>query len=206
MSAVDYELATSLGSATIHEAAGRTGALRADLLPANHPWSAAGPAFTVNCPCGDNLWLHRAIYEAAPGDVLVVATGDVVPRWGYWGEILSVAARERRLGALVLEGGSRDHGELARVGFPVWSIGRCVRGTIKDDGREGGSLREPIQIGDVTISHGDLVVADFDGVVVVEAARAATVVRAGEDRRTKEAGVMAQLAEGRSTLELFDLP
>ena len=205
MSAVDYEVAASLGSATIHEAAGRTGALRADLLPANHQGSAAGPAFTVNCPDGDNLWLHRAIYAAAPGDVLVVATGDVVPRWGYWGEIMSVAARERRLGALVLEGGSRDHGELAHVGFPIWSIGRCIRGTVKDHDREGGSLGEPIQIGDVTIAHGDLVVADIDGVVVVEAARAATVVSAGEDRRVKEAGVLAQLVGGRSTLELFDL-
>ena len=70
MSAVDYEVAASLGSATIHEAAGRIGALRADLLPANHQGSAAGPAFTVRCPDGDNLWLHRAIYAAAPGDVL----------------------------------------------------------------------------------------------------------------------------------------
>lgn len=59
MSAVDYEVAASLGRAIIHE--------------------AAGPAFTVNCPEGDNLWLHRAIYAAAPGDVLVLATGDVVP-------------------------------------------------------------------------------------------------------------------------------
>ncbi|MEM9816390.1 MAG: RraA family protein, partial [Cyanobacteria bacterium P01_D01_bin.6] len=29
----------------------------------------AGPAFTVQCPPGDNLMLHAAIYRAAPGDV-----------------------------------------------------------------------------------------------------------------------------------------
>lgn len=205
MSAVDYLLAGSLGSATIHEAAGRTGALRPDLLPAGHQVSVAGPAFTVQCPDGDNLWLHRAIYAATPGDVIVAATGDEAPRWGYWGEIMSVAARERGLAALVLEGGSRDHGELAHLGFPVWSLGRCIRGTVKDAGRDGGALGIPIRIGDISIAPGDLVVADFDGVAVVESSQAPHVVPAGESRRVKEAEAIAQLISGRSSLEIFSL-
>lgn len=205
MSEVDYQAAAGLGSATVHEAAGRVGALRADLLPVAASMSAAGPAFTVQCLDGDNLWLHRAIYAASPGDVIVAGVGDDAPRWGYWGEIMSVAARERRLAGLVLEGGSRDHAELAAVGFPVWSLGRCIRGTVKDPTRVGGSLAHPITIGDVVIRPGDLIVADFDGVVAIEGAGASEVLVAAEQRRVKEAGVMAALVTGRTTLELFDL-
>ena len=65
MTAVDYRRAADLGSATVHEAAGRVGALRSDLLPAADTMRAAGPAFTVQCLDGDNLWLHRAIYAAS---------------------------------------------------------------------------------------------------------------------------------------------
>ena len=68
--------AAALGSATLHEAAGRIGALPAPLRPVACGMRIAGPAFTVRCPPGDNLWIHRAIYAARPGDVLVVATGN----------------------------------------------------------------------------------------------------------------------------------
>src|SRR2546426_12794749 len=105
---VDFGAALALGSATLHEAAGRRGALRPLILPVAPGMRVAGPAFTVQSPPGDNLWLHRGIYAAAPGDVLVVATGDSAPRWGYWGEIMTVAAMARGLVGLVLQGGSRD--------------------------------------------------------------------------------------------------
>lgn len=204
MSGPDYALAAVLGSATIHEAAGRIGALRSDLLPAG-PFRAAGPAFTVQCPDGDNLWLHRAIYQAAPGDIIVAATGDEQPIWGYWGEIMSVAARERSIAGLVLEGGSRDHEELTAVGFPVWSLGRCIRGTVKDRERPEGAFASEVVIGGEAVRSGDLVVADLDGVAVVPAADAASVIAAGEQRRVKEARVMEALAGGATTLEIFDL-
>ncbi|WP_117000311.1 RraA family protein [Desertimonas flava] len=202
---LDLTQAAALGSATVHEAAGRVGALRADMLPAAHAVSAAGPAFTVQCPSGDNLWLHRAIAAASPGDVLVVATGDDRARWGYWGEIMSVAARERGLAGLVLEGGSRDHGELAHVGFPVWSLGRCITGTVKDPDRDGGALCGPIRVGDVSVRPGDLIVADVDGVVVIERAGASDVIAAAARRRIDETRIIAELVAGRTTLDLLGL-
>jgi 4-hydroxy-4-methyl-2-oxoglutarate aldolase len=119
---------------------------------------------------------------------------------------MSVAARERGLAGLVLEGGSRDHAELAAVGLPVWSLGRCIRGTVKDPSRPGGSLGHPITIGDVVIRPGDLIVADLDGVVAIDRAGACDVLVAAEQRRVREAGVMAALIAGRTTLDdLFDL-
>ncbi|MEM9610325.1 MAG: 4-hydroxy-4-methyl-2-oxoglutarate aldolase [Actinomycetota bacterium] len=200
-----FTIASVLGSATIHEAAGRIGALPPAILPADPTWQIAGPAYPVRCPPGDNLWLHRALYAAEPQDVLVVETGDTEPEWGYWGEILSTAAKTRRLGGLVLQGGSRDHAHLPTVDFPVFSLGRCIRGTIKDRELDHGRLGEPIEIGGVAITAGDLVVGDVDGVVVIPEADAEAVIEGGEERELAERAAMERIRGGETTLSLFGL-
>jgi len=204
MTALDLDAASALGAATLHEAAGRIGALRSDIHAVDPSMRLAGPAFTVTTPPGDNLWIHRAVYAARPGDVLIVATGDAGPRWGYWGEILSVAALERGLGGLVLEGGSRDHDQLRSLGFPVFSLGACIRGTVKDlsDQRR---LNAPIEIYGLAISPGDLVVGDADGVVVLPGGQAAHAVAAGQQREDKERTIMTQIRSGATTLDLLGL-
>lgn len=44
----------------------------------------AGPAFTVQCPPGDNLMLHAAIHRAEPGSVIVVESGDLDYALAAW--------------------------------------------------------------------------------------------------------------------------
>lgn len=197
--------ARELGSATLHEAAGRIGQLPPGLRPVAPEMRVAGPAFTVTCPPGDNLWIHRAIYAAEPGDIVVVATGDATAAWGYWGEILSVAATAAGLGGLVIEGGSRDHAALPSVGFPVFSLGAAIRGTVKDRRLDHGRLAEPIRLGETTVHPGDLVVGDVDGIVTIRPAAAPDTVRLGHARVAKEATVMEALRSGARTLDLYDL-
>jgi 4-hydroxy-4-methyl-2-oxoglutarate aldolase len=197
--------AARLGASTVHEAAGRIGALPSAVtaLYREQP-SVAGPAATVLCPDGDNLWLHRAIYAAAPGEVLVVEVGTGED-YGYWGEIMATAARERGIAGLVISGCVRDAVQIQRLGFPVFSTGTCIRGTVKDPKRPG-ALGARLRLGDVLVSPGDLVVGDADGVVVVPRDAAEQAVAAGDARERKEAGVMDQLRAGGSTLDIFGLP
>ena len=197
--------AARLGSATIHEAAGRIGALPAAIRPVDPTWRIAGPARTVDCLTGDNLAIHHAIYAATPGEILVVRTGDAEPIWGYWGEIMSWAAHSRRLGGLVLQGGSRDHALLPTVGFPVFSLGSCIRGTIKNAPHPTSAVDAAIRIGEIDINSGDLVIGDLDGVAIVPAAAAIEVITQGQLREAKEADVIARLQAGATTLDLFDL-
>ena len=70
--------ARRLGTATLHEASGQRGALPSAINPISSAMRLAGPAFTVATPPGNNLWIHRALAAAAPGDVLVVATSGEV--------------------------------------------------------------------------------------------------------------------------------
>lgn len=198
------ERALSFGSATLHEAGGRIGALPGRLRPAFPGARLAGRALPVLAPVGDNLWIQRAIYAAEPGDVLVVAT-TAPEEYGYWGEILSEAAKARGLSGLVIDGGVRDTVELGAVGFPVFSSTICIRGTLKDPASPG-VIGQPVTLGGIAVAKGDLVVGDADGVVAVPAGRVDEVLAASEARVAKEADIITQLRAGASSLDLYALP
>lgn len=196
--------AARLSSATFHEAAGKRGALPAAIKPLAPHVTVCGRAFPVLSPPGDNLWLHRGIYAAAPGDVLVVDVGDGV-EYGYWGEVMAVAAQARGIAGLILNGGVRDSQRMVAIGFPVFSAAVAIRGTAKDpDGR--GSVGMPVTIGDVTIGHGDLVFGDCDGVFVLPAADAEGAIVDSERRDAAEQTIFARLRGGESSIDIYDLP
>ncbi|QTO23308.1 4-carboxy-4-hydroxy-2-oxoadipate aldolase/oxaloacetate decarboxylase [Burkholderia seminalis] len=195
------ERARAFDTATLHEAAGKRGALPSAIKPVAPGFRLAGPALTVHGPSGDNLWLHRAIYAAQPGDVLVVNVSGVTEH-GYWGEVMSTAARVRGLAGLVIDGCVRDGALLAAVGFPVFARGLCIRGTGKDFNAHGFINRATL-IGDVIVQPGDLVVGDADGVVVLARDSAAATLEAAQLRADAERAILARLAHGESTLAIY---
>lgn len=194
---------TAFPTATLFEAAGGHGALPSAIKPVVPGWRIEGPAFPVQSPPADNLWLHRAIYAASPGDILVVHVGDHHEA-GYWGEIMSTAAQVRGLGGLVIDGCVRDALDLAQLGFPVFARGLCMRGTGKDRDARGAS-GAPVTIGGITIAKGDLIVGDADGVVAIRADRVAATLDRAAARAAQEAAIVARLKRGETTLSLYDL-
>lgn len=194
--------ASRMASSTLHEALGRIGALPSAIKPVAANMRVCGPAVVVHSPGGDNLWLHRALYIAGPGDVLVVHVSGK-PDFGYWGEIMSTAARERGLGGLVIDGCVRDADQLEALGFPVFAAGLCIRGTGKDAGARGW-INYPVRLGDVVVQPGDLIVGDRDGVVSVPHARAAEAISSAAAREARETTVMQRLRSGERTLELYN--
>ena len=188
-------------SATLLEAAHKRGALPSAIKPVHCGFSVCGPAITVHSPPGDNLWLHRAMVLAQPGDVLVVYTSDCYEA-GYWGEVMSTAARHKQLGGLVIDGCVRDVDLLGEIGFPVFARGLCIRGTTKDfDAR--GWINHPVRIGDVVVRAGDLVVGDADGVVVVEQDKIAQTLEEAGEREAREAKILERIAQGEATLDIY---
>lgn len=195
---------SGLSAATVHEAYGGRGALPSAIKPVHPRLRVCGPAFTVDCPPGDNLWLHRAIYAAGPGDVLVADTRGHTEA-GYWGEILSHAAVARQLGGLVIAGGVRDIEEISALGFPVFAANVCLRGTVKDP-QADGQLGEPIRIGDVAVRNGDAVIGDADGVVIVAAEDVEAAAVSALARLAAERDMVERLRSGESTLGILGLP
>jgi 4-hydroxy-4-methyl-2-oxoglutarate aldolase len=196
--------AASLGTATLHEAAGRIGALPAGIRCLTPGLVLAGRAVTVTGPPADNLWLHRAVTVAGEGDVLVVVTGSFYEA-GYWGEVLSHAARARRLAGVVIDACVRDGGQLGEIGLPVFGRGFCMRGTSKHaDG--AGAINGPLTVGDVVVSPGDFVMGDVDGVLVLPSGSLDETVERAMTRQHREVQIISALRAGATTLDLYGLP
>jgi 4-hydroxy-4-methyl-2-oxoglutarate aldolase len=190
--------ATKIASSTLHEAAGRIGALPAAIKPVAPGMKVCGPAFPVKGPPLDNLALHLGIDEAKPGDVIVADVGGHY-EGGYFGEVMCTSAMGLKLGGLVIDGCVRDGAELAQMGWPVFARGLAMRGTLKD---LNGDLyiNQRIALGEAIVEPGDLVVGDTDGVVVIPKAIAADVIEAGKAREARERETMEKLKDGATTL------
>jgi 4-hydroxy-4-methyl-2-oxoglutarate aldolase len=189
----------SLGAATLSESGAEP--MHPRLRAAWTGARLAAPAFTVQCPPGDNLAIHVAVVAAPPGRALVVQV-DGIPERGYWGEVLATAAEARGLSGLVIDAGVRDVDALAAHGFPVFSRCIAMRGTVKE---AGGTVGGAVQVGDVAVHSGDWVVGDADGVAVIPATALDDVVERARARAEKERGLFARLREGATTIDLLAL-
>lgn len=194
-----HDILLALGAATMAESGGRP--LSPGLSPVWTGAALAAPAFPVRCLMGDNLAVHHSVTAAPPGSALVVAV-DGEPELGWWGEVLTVAAVSRGLLGLVIDACVRDTQAITERGFPVWARGVALPGARKE---VAGSVGAPISIRGVEVRAGDWVVADADGVVIIDAGSVDTVAEAGQARADKEAAMFEDLQAGRTTVELLGL-
>lgn len=197
-SAEEVALAKSVTPATIHEAQGRKGALDPAIKPIKPGLTVCGPAVTVSCTPGDNIMLIAAINEAQPGDVLVVSAGGNRPQGGF-GEVLATACAARGIAGLIIDACVRDGAAIRAMGFPVFSTGLAMQGTVKET---LGTVNAPIVIGGIIVHPGDILSGDDDGVVCLPRRDITRVGTLSRDKEAKEAEVMQALKEGASILEI----
>ncbi|MBI4634254.1 MAG: 4-carboxy-4-hydroxy-2-oxoadipate aldolase/oxaloacetate decarboxylase [Deltaproteobacteria bacterium] len=199
---VPAELVTrykDLSSATVYEASGARGALSSRIKPVSPDMKLCGTAITVKVRPGDNLILHKAIYVAQPGDV-IIADAEGFPEAGPWGEIMAVAAMARGIAGLVINGSVRDSQAMSDLGFPVFSCGLCIKGTEKIS---LGLINHPLNMDNITIIPGDLILGDRDGVVAVKREEADDIFRKSLAREEKEKTIKERLRKGESTLDIY---
>jgi 4-hydroxy-4-methyl-2-oxoglutarate aldolase len=196
--------ASGIAAATMHEALGKIGAVPSYLKPISPGMKICGRAYTVKGPSGCNLWLHRAIAKAKPGDVLIADVGEDGD-YGYWGDIMGTGAMAQGIVGLVIDGCVRDQVELEEMGFAVFSAGLSIKGTAKKF-EEAGTLAEAITIGDITINHGDLVLGDNDGLVIVPADQVEDGIQKSAEREAKEEATKARLRGGETSMEIYGWP
>lgn len=134
-----------------------------------------------------------------PGDL---AVGRVDADAAGWGELFSAAAMGRGAVGLVIDGLIRDAGQIQGLGFPVHATGTRPTDAL---GRVSlGHHDEPVQIGDVTVRSGDLVIADVDGVTVVPRAVANEVAGRAVTKSRTESDAKQMLLDGATLGQMWD--
>lgn len=174
--------------AAVGDVLGRRGIMDAGIRPLNRRMRIAGPALTVETRPGDNLMIHAALKIARPGDVLVI-NGHGFSRSAVWGMLMTHTAMAVGLAGLIVDGAIRDAEEIEAAGFPAYSRWVCPAGPHKDG---PGTVNLPISCGGVPVRSGDVVLADGDGIVVIDPAMADHAATAGaakvaaEEKRARE--------------------
>jgi 4-hydroxy-4-methyl-2-oxoglutarate aldolase len=191
----------AFGVATVHEAIGRAGYLGPGIRPVHLGSRIGGTAVTVVCWPGDNLMIHAAVEQCAPGDILVVTTTSPSAD-GAFGELLATSLKHRGVVGLVTTGGVRDVAELHAMAFPVFSGAVSAQGTVK---ATAGAVNVPVSINGQLITPGDAVLADDDGAVVVPRAAVGAALSAAIARTDKEDATRAAFRQGELGLDRYGL-
>jgi RraA family protein len=158
-----------------------------------------GPAHTVKCYPGSIITVHKALLEAAPGEVLVV-DGEGDDRGALFGELMTLQAQANHLAGIVIDGPLRDRDAVAAAGFPAFAA--CVTPRVGTN-RRVGETQIAIQCGGAIVHPGDIVLGDDDGVVIVPRDQLESVIAAAEAIKRKEAGMRNDIASGKQLGDLL---
>ena len=129
----------------------------------------AGTAVTLALPGQDSTLLHHIIQFLRPGDVLVIdRLGDT--KHACLGGGVAAAIKATGCSAVVIDGPCTDVPEIEELDLPVWCRGTAPITTRLYD--IGGSFNVPVACGGAVVMPGDVVLADFSGVLIMPPAEA----------------------------------
>jgi 4-hydroxy-4-methyl-2-oxoglutarate aldolase len=177
--------------------------MRPDIRPLFPEARVAGFAFTVHTvpvfslPEEPYKLEMESVDNLQPGDVMCVSPVE----GSFWGELLSTAAKYRGCKGVIVDGYTRDTQAIIEMQFPCF-----IRGVHMADslGRlDVAAYQVPIECGDVKITPGDLLLGDYDGIVVIPLAVAEEAIRRAEEKVRGENLVREHLQQGMSVSEAF---
>ena len=140
--------------------------------------------------------------DLQPGDVAVFACNGPTDRIAPWGELLSTAATARGAVACVTDGLVRDVRHIKAMKFPVFHGGI---GPLDSRGRcRMIEMDRPIDCAGVSVTAGDWVFGDIDGVVIIPQGVADEVFTQALDKVTRENRTRDELRAGKLLAEVYE--
>jgi 4-hydroxy-4-methyl-2-oxoglutarate aldolase len=163
------------------------------LVPISRPIRFVGNAVTVRIPHMDSTAVHRALDFVEPGDVIVVDMSGDTDR-SCWGGMVSYAAKAKRVAGVVINGCINDVPEILELDLPIFSLGVSPI-TTRLLGIEG-EINTIISVCGVSVHPGDLIVADDDGVFVINAKNATEYGKVALTKQDAEINWKKKIDEG----------
>jgi regulator of RNase E activity RraA len=180
-------------------------ALAADIRPLTRGTRLAGPALTMrgsSTASYDGKRGSAMSYEMfrsiRSGDVIVMDTGGH-KIGGPWGANTGTNAKVRGAAGIVIDGGTRDAGDLIEMGFPTYC--RFVTPVLSHGRFQIEAVNEPISLSAqvherVQVRPGDFVLGDDDGIVIVPRDVLEDVLVCTEEAEKGEARIREALLKG----------
>jgi 4-hydroxy-4-methyl-2-oxoglutarate aldolase len=151
---------------------------------------------------GDPYGLElEAMDSLGRGDV-AVHSSDASWTNAPWGELMSTLAKRNGSTGCICDGLIRDCLQIIEIGYPIFYSG--IR-PLDSKGRGRVMAYDvPVRCGDVLVHPGELIFADFDGVVAVPRDLEDEALRLAEVKMGKENLTRRDLLAGRTLREVFD--
>ncbi|MCF0069701.1 RraA family protein [Dyadobacter sp. CY261] len=170
------------------------------IVPLREYRTVAGLAFTVksapNAKITGEMEFRTQMLDAMHENAFVVWDSSKDEQATMWGGVMTATAKNKGIKAACLDGGIRDTHQILEADFPVFykyrisngSLGRCLI----------THFQTVIQIDDVTIKPGDVVLGDIDGVLIVPRDIAYEVLLRAEEIRENEKQIFGWVHNGES--------
>jgi regulator of RNase E activity RraA len=136
-----------------------------------------------------------------PGDVVVHST-DAGLTNAPWGELMSTLATRNGSPGCICDSLIRDCKRIMKMGYPVFHAD--IRPLDSKGRGRVMAIDVPIKCGDVLVRPGELVFADFDGVVVIPRQVEEEVLRRAEEKAGKENNTRRDLIAGRTLRDEYN--
>ncbi|HHY82489.1 MAG TPA: RraA family protein [Clostridiales bacterium] len=143
----------------------------------------------------------EAMDSLRENDVVVHST-DYAGTNAPWGELMSTAAKMRGAVGCVCDSQIRDCLRIKELKFPVF-----YRGIRPQDSKGRGIVMEydvPVKCGEVLVHPGDIVFADFDGIVVIPKDIEDDLFQRAREKVNAENLSRKELLEGKTLQEVYD--
>ncbi len=133
------------------------------------------------------------------GDVMVA---DIAGRQvSTLGDMASLALKLKGVAGAVVDGGVRDVEGISRVGFPVYTRHTCATAALTR--LKFLAVNVPVQIGNIRVNPGDVIVADDTAIAVVPADKAKEILQQCQQIEETEKQFEKFLQEGETFLQAF---
>ncbi|AXE20303.1 RraA family protein [Runella rosea] len=181
-------------------------ALPNHIIPLREYHTVAGFAFTVksspNAMIKGEMEFRVKMLDEIREDTFIVWDTSRDEKATLWGGVMTATAKGKKVKAACIDGGIRDTHQIIAEGFPIFykyrisngSLGRCLI----------THYQVTLQIGDVTIKPGDVVLGDIDGVLVVPREIAYQVLLRAEEIKENEKVIFDWVHEGQSIQEITE--
>lgn len=200
------QLYTGAVSDVLREFALLDQALPCHLKPLRPERTVAGLAFTVksapNVKITGEMKFREEMLGHLGADSFVMwdASGD--EKATMWGGVMTATAHGMGVRAACIDGGIRDTHQILEKNFPVFYKHRIPNGSL---GRcQITHYQIPIQIGDVLIKPGDIILGDIDGVVCVPRDIAYDVLLRAEEIKSNEKKIFSWVAAGETVKQITE--